>query len=301
MLSLLVSTLLQHLTAGTLPAAPGVRQVMLPWPDGAAAPMLDWLNAWPLYPQCYWQHRDGHEEVASCGAVRHFTRLGDAQRFLAEQPSAKALRIWGLNAFGAGEDEPQSALFLPRLSWRCLRDRYQIMMTFCSETSLAADAADFLAWLEAHGADAPVALPPLTARVTSVTHPGITRVAGVATPRRSGAGAIPPRRTGKGGAGPALRAARGYASFAAGADGGQPAGKHRCFHYLMAWSPHEAFLGSSPERLYHRDDRRLNTEALAGTVACDPDPRQAAEQAAWLMADEKNQRENLVSAPWRTS
>lgn len=51
---------------------------------------------------------------------------------------------------------------------------------------------------------------------------------------------------------------------------------HRCFHYLMAWSAHEAFLGSSPERLYHLDDRRLDTEALAGTVACDPDPRQAA-------------------------
>lgn len=71
-----------------LPASPGVWQVILPWPAGASTPMLDWLNAWPLYPQCYWQSRDGSKEVASCGAVRYFTRLGDAQRFLAAQPAA---------------------------------------------------------------------------------------------------------------------------------------------------------------------------------------------------------------------
>lgn len=53
---------------------------------------------------------------------------------------------------------------------------------------------------------------------------------------------------------------------------------HRCFHYLLAWSPHDAFLGSSPERLYHRHGRCLDTEALAGTVACDPDPQQASRQ-----------------------
>lgn len=292
MLSLLVSTLFQHLDAGSLPAAPGVRQVMLPWVDGAAAPMLDWLNAWPLYPQCYWQHRDGHEEVAGCGAVRHFSRLGDAQRFLAAQPAERDWRIWGLNAFGADAGEPESALFLPRLSWRRLRDRYQIIMTFYSETSLAADAANFLAWLEAHGTDAPVPLAPLTATVTDVTHlpelPAWRRLVAQALEQFRQGGlekVVLARRS-------TLRMDMPPSPLALMAASRQV--NHRCFHYLMAWSAHEAFLGSSPERLYHRDHRSLNTEALAGTVACDPDPRQAAEQAAWLMADEKNQRENLL-------
>lgn len=114
MLSLLISTLLQHLNTDSLPAAPSILQVVLPWADSAMAPMLDWLNILPLYPQCYWQHRNGHKEVASCGAVRHFTRFGDAKRFLAAQPAARDLRIWELNAFGAGAGEPDSALFLPR-------------------------------------------------------------------------------------------------------------------------------------------------------------------------------------------
>ncbi|CRL45708.1 hypothetical protein SGGMMB4_03715 [Sodalis glossinidius str. 'morsitans'] len=51
MLSLLISTLRQHLNAHLLPAAPGVRQLVLPWPYGAA--------------------------------VRHFAVLDAAQRFLA--------------------------------------------------------------------------------------------------------------------------------------------------------------------------------------------------------------------------
>lgn len=292
MLSLLVSTLLQHLAAGSLQTASGVRQVIIPWPDGAAAPMLDWLNAWPLYPQCYWQHRDGHEEVASCGAVRYFTHLGDAQRFLIAQSSEKTLRIWGLNAFGTSENKSKSALFLPRLTWRRLQNRYQIMMTFWSETSLAADAVNFLTWLEAYGAKVPVPLPPLTAKITGVTHlpdlPAWHRLVNQALVQLHQGElekVVLARRS-------ALRVDMLTSSLALIAASRQA--NYWCFHYLMAWSPHEAFLGSSPEQLYHRNHLRLNTEALAGTVACDSDPQQATEQAAWLMADEKNQHENLL-------
>ncbi len=54
------------------------------------------------------------------------------------------------------------------------------------------------------------------------------------------------------------------------------------------------FLGSSPERLWRRRDKALRTEALAGTVANHPDDKQAQQLGGWLMADDKNQRENML-------
>ncbi|EFA2976186.1 isochorismate synthase [Escherichia coli] len=41
-------------------------------------------------------------------------------------------------------------------------------------------------------------------------------------------------------------------------------------------------------------DKALRTEALAGTVANHPDDKQAQQLGEWLMADDKNQRENML-------
>ena len=65
---------------------------------------------------------------------------------------------------------------------------------------------------------------------------------------------------------------------------------HHCFHYFIAFDPHNAFLGSSPERLWRRRGTSLRTEALAGTVANDTDDTRAAELGNWLTNDDKNQR-----------
>ena len=67
-----------------------------------------------------------------------------------------------------------------------------------------------------------------------------------------------------------------------------------CYHFYMAFDGENAFLGSSPERLWRRRDKALRTEALAGTVANHPDDKQAQRLGEWLMADDKNQRENML-------
>ena len=67
-----------------------------------------------------------------------------------------------------------------------------------------------------------------------------------------------------------------------------------CYHFYMAFDGENAFLGSSPERLWRRRDKVLRTEALAGTVANHPDDKQAQQLGEWLMADDKNQRENML-------
>lgn len=69
---------------------------------------------------------------------------------------------------------------------------------------------------------------------------------------------------------------------------------HHCFHFMLRFDAAQAFLGSSPERLYLRHQQNLETEALAGTASNDENSAQATELANWLMHDEKNQRENLL-------
>lgn len=44
----------------------------------------------------------------------------------------------------------------------------------------------------------------------------------------------------------------------------QPHNPHS-YHFCFQIEPHRAFIGTSPERLYHRRDRILATEAIAGT------------------------------------
>jgi hypothetical protein len=65
-----------------------------------------------------------------------------------------------------------------------------------------------------------------------------------------------------------------------------------CYHFYMAFDAQRTFLGSSPERLWRRRGLQLDTEALAGTVAGHDDDATAQRLGNWLMADDKNQREN---------
>ncbi|WP_429946005.1 isochorismate synthase [Bibersteinia trehalosi] len=67
-----------------------------------------------------------------------------------------------------------------------------------------------------------------------------------------------------------------------------------CYHFLWAENLHECFIGSSPERLYLRQNKQLLTEALAGTVAVSHDITETAQNALWLLNDHKNLYENWL-------
>ena len=57
--------------------------------------------------------------------------------------------------------------------------------------------------------------------------------------------------------------------------------------FLWADNAEHCFVGSTPERLFARDDRQLFTEALAGTAAVSDNPSENNERANWLLNDEK--------------
>ncbi|MDU2245912.1 MAG: isochorismate synthase, partial [Haemophilus parainfluenzae] len=67
-----------------------------------------------------------------------------------------------------------------------------------------------------------------------------------------------------------------------------------CYHFLWADNAQNCFVGSTPERLFARDDRQLFTEALAGTAPVSDNPSENDERANWLLNDEKNLNENWL-------
>ncbi|ARA92981.1 hypothetical protein AWN76_007295 [Rhodothermaceae bacterium RA] len=65
-----------------------------------------------------------------------------------------------------------------------------------------------------------------------------------------------------------------------------------CFHFCFQFEPGAAFLGASPERLFHRAGRQIRSEAVAGTRprgASDLDDARLRDE---LLRSEKDQREH---------
>ncbi|WP_210416975.1 isochorismate synthase MenF [Brenneria corticis] len=293
-----LSDLLRHMQQDLRqpqPAVGGLRQLMRSIRVSEPAELLPWLAAQPAYPQFYWQHRQESEEAAVCGRVCGFHHIQDAEAFLARQGGERDVRIWGLNAFSQTAPAPAHGascayLFLPRIELLRRGDTLSLRINLFSETSLRQDADEAAAFinllLPAHP------LPPLRAEIESVEHQPDRRrwndllqlaLRGIAAGKMEKV--VLARTTTL-----TLRQPLPAKTLMA----ASRAVNHRCFHFMLAHDARQAFLGSSPERLYRRKDLRLETEALAGTVASDNDEGKAAELAGWLMSDGKNQCENRL-------
>lgn len=247
---------------------------------------LGWLTGQTAYPQFYWQHRDGKEEVAALGQVKTFSCFGDAECFCQQQTDAPAIRIWGLNRF----DPTQGYLFLPRLEWRRTGGDAELWLWLCSDTSLREDARQAQSFLQQLVPE--TSIQPLRLDMLSETHHPVlsdwNTLIHQAT-QTIGEGALDKVVL--------ARATDLLFSSAVSAAGLMAASRRvnfNCYHFLMAFNQEQAFLGSSPERLWLRVEKHLYTEALAGTVASHDEDSRAQELADWLLKDDKNQRENML-------
>lgn len=68
----------------------------------------------------------------------------------------------------------------------------------------------------------------------------------------------------------------------------------RAFHFYFESEAGAAFLGASPERLYRREGRRIESEALAGTRRRGQTPAEDRDLARDLSANEKERREHRL-------
>ncbi len=280
-----LESLMRHLSQ-EMPAAPGIRIYDIPFPLNDAFDALGWLASQPVWPQFYWQQRNGDEEAAVLGAVAAFSSLESAQQFLHQHDNHPDLRIWGLNAF-----EPQRGnLLLPRLEWRRCAGVASLRLHLYSDVSLREDAAQAIAFISSLAPVKP--LPALRLNLTGEQHwpekAGWIDLIKLATQTIAGEDLDKVVLA---------RATDLQFSQSVNAAAVMAASRRlnlNCYHFFMAFSADTAFLGSSPERLYRRRDTALRTEALAGTVANHPEDHRAWQLGDWLMKDDKNQRENML-------
>ena len=280
-----LESLMRHLSQ-EMPAAPGIRIYDIPFPLNDAFDALGWLASQPVWPQFYWQQRNGDEEAAVLGAVAAFSSLESAQHFLRQHDNHPDLRIWGLNAF-----EPQRGnLLLPRLEWRRCAGVASLRLHLYSDVSLREDAAQAIAFISSLAPVKP--LPALRLNLTGEQHwpekAGWIDLIKLATQTIAGEDldkVVLARATD-------LQFSQSVNAAAVMASSRRL--NLNCYHFFMAFSADTAFLGSSPERLYRRRDTALRTEALAGTVANHPEDHRAWQLGDWLMKDDKNQRENML-------
>lgn len=272
--------------AQDFPPTPGVRHIDIAFPLNDAFDPLAWLGAQVCYPQFYWQQRNGEEELAALGAVQHFSSLSLARLFLQNPSLPDDTRICGLNAF----TPEKSHLFLPRLLWLRLGGVATLRLNLASDRSLQDDAQQARDFLQQLCNLKPISsLSPHKVRESHLPAKAewLRLVSQATDTIASGAfeKVVLARATD-------LHFDRGVNAVALMAASRRL--NLNCYHFCMVFDAHSAFLGSSPERLWRRRGRHLRTEALAGTVASHPDDSQAQRLGEWLLADDKNQRENML-------
>ncbi|MCU7784112.1 isochorismate synthase MenF [Lelliottia amnigena] len=269
-----------------IPATPGLRHFDVSFPLNDAFDPLAWLGAQIAYPQFYWQQRSGDEEMAALGVAESFSTLSAARQFLRDRHASPDTRICGLNAFTSG----QSHLFLPRLLWRRTGGVATLRLTLSSEVSLQDDARCALNFLKQLQAIRPITT--LSSHIVRETHLparpewlSLVSQATDAIARGEFEKVVLARATD-------LQFDQRVTAIALMAASRRI--NHNCYHFCMMFDAQNAFMGSSPERLWRRRGKRLRTEALAGTVASHADDAQSHRLGEWLLNDDKNQRENML-------
>lgn len=89
-----LENLLRHLSQ-EIPATPGIRVIDIPFPLKDAFDALSWLASQQVYPQFYWQQRNGDEEAA---VLCHypFYVVGPGTTFSSPAPGTRRLTHLGV-------------------------------------------------------------------------------------------------------------------------------------------------------------------------------------------------------------
>ncbi|HEM7186741.1 TPA: isochorismate synthase [Providencia rettgeri] len=289
----LITEILDHLSTLTLKNQEFTRLV---WQLDAQTsfPGLSWLSAQQSYPQFYWYQRTGAEECSALGMVKSFDSIDTAQVFLSQYPDMPDMRLWGLNGWNAvGTGIPEEIkrqatfCFLPRIEIHRLRSTISVSVNIEGEEDRL-NAIHLLQQLKPASHVRLTLNANITAQEHIPTHDEWCRLLNCAIDdMKSGKmeKVVMARET-------KLTLSKPIAVAEFLAQSQQV--NHHCYHFMMAFNAQSGFISSTPERLYLRQNEQLNSEALAGTVANDPDDAVAAEYAKWLMDDKKNQHENLV-------
>ncbi|WP_017222090.1 isochorismate synthase [Moritella dasanensis] len=271
--------------------------------------LIEWLGAQVIFPQFYWQSRDGDEEVVALGKCCHCHDVNLAKT-LFTQPQ----RMWGGQAFPNKESSEKSSqaltssdsdyYFLPQIELTRQQAHWQLSvnlpvnlpkMSVAKQAMADAgyDKVQLLASLAQLIAPAPIPLPQSYVIESRRHYPEFKQWSDLVTKALTAideqyfAKVVLARKT-------VLTLNRPLSATQFLQQSRQV--NQQCFHFIFAINPDDYFVGSTPERLFSRDTDQLHTEALAGTAARSLDAAEDRALANWLLNDKKNRYENRLVA-----
>jgi len=267
----------------------------------AETDLLHWLAA-QMFPRWFWAHRDRETQVAAVGQVQVWHDLQAVSAFLAQAPAE--MRCYGGWGFDPNHSSPYAApwqdwpaqwFFLPRWELRHQGQETRLCVNLLAapdqrETEL--DAA-----LQTLQEPTP-AMPPHQPELTAAAHllaplqhqPNLNEW-------RSQLAAVLPQLQ----AGELKKIVLSRCSQApvTGFDLSLLVRllqqQRRAYHFWFQPQAQQVLWGASPERLYARQGRCLQTEALAGTRPCSADPaiHQQLQQDLLDSAKERSEQERV--------
>ncbi|AWX14142.1 isochorismate synthase [Mergibacter septicus] len=246
--------------------------------------LLAWLKGQHLFPQFYFEQRQQNYTLVTIGQVAQFSDLNQAQNLVLTNP--KLLLCGGLNF------EQQANFILPRLLLHLENHTLTATLFFNQQNDWLTEQREINACLQTFTDS--VALQPIKTD-TKLTSESSTQnewcqliEQALTTIKQQQLEKVVLAKS-------ACYNTSNQVNFcdfiAASREVNQD-----CYHFLQATSPSQAFVGSSPECLYARQQQYLETEALAGTAPSVADPTQNQAFANWLLNDQKNCYENQLVA-----
>lgn len=260
-------------------------QLSLPfcWLD-AISP-LEWLDAQPIYPKFYWQSRDEKEESLVLGQQAIFSSAEAAQRSL-----NSGERVWGGVSFNANEKNAnsrclQAFFFKPAIELRRTGTQWTLEVVSSADHDIVRHT--LLSLVTQLGASKSRCNSVLTQMHEPSRHQWHSTV-------NTALSAIESREIDK------VVLARKTTLLMQHPLSAAQLLKDSCkynissFHFMMALNANHHFIGSTPERLFKRENGKLETEALAGTIQRGQSKADDFRHANWLLNDDKNLHENQL-------
>lgn len=250
---------------------------------------IEWCSAQNIFPKFYWCSRNNRQEIVALGALKSFTKPPSSLDNLTDNQ-----KIYGGSGFNINSDieldnkkiyNPQNYFFLPQIELTRFDKNWQLTINLSNNNNNLEDDINLLKSLIINP-------PPLLKsknQITKITHLPNQKIWGELVDKAILA--ISHDQFKK-----VVLARQTKVKFNNPISACQllkisSEHNHNCYHFMLAVNSNLAFLGSSPECLYQRQDKALQSEALAGTIGRGENPLQDIELANWLMQDSKNTHE----------
>jgi len=257
---------------------PCIKRVVYPLTKAAHGfSLIDWLASQVMTPRTYWCDRDGKFEMAGLGAAMtiqgsaptEYDQLIEAMKLFLN-PDEPKLRFWGGFSFDPGRTKDNAAdwrefgcyhFVIPRFELHRTSDSLELVVNINYEEDgdYLGDIAEELRELTFPAYGSYNLLPKIMGRRDVPSDKGWARNINAALKAFKATDlqkvVLARKATFKFEQPPSPPALMNRLSESA----------DDCFCFLFQPNEETAFLGATPERLYHRDGKVIHTEAIAGT------------------------------------